>query len=206
MAASCLQFWRPITVWSSQSKGSAHGSAPTTFIRSALTIGRSKSSIGRPIPTVLLLVKRGIVQNTAVFSDIYLSFENRSANAQFWPANCKVHSLPYSSPLLSLLYRLPSPVCSTLPCALPCCCCPPPSETTHCFFEPIAFDRLLRSLHTHRQTGGQLIRWRFGRNRSRPPAWHCWPSTPALRRRPRSRSAWPRCSTRAECAAASRAR
>ena len=51
-----------------------------------------KLSIRRPIPTVLLLVKRGIVQTTAVCSDTYLSFENRSANAQFWPANCKVHS------------------------------------------------------------------------------------------------------------------
>ena len=39
-----------------------------------------------------LLVKLGTVQNTAVFSDTYLTFENRSANAQFWPANCKVHS------------------------------------------------------------------------------------------------------------------
>ena len=37
--------------------------------------------------------KTGTVHNTAVFSDIYLSLENRPANAQFWPANCKVHSL-----------------------------------------------------------------------------------------------------------------
>ena len=26
------------------------------------------------------------------FSYIYWSFENQPANAQFWPANCKVHS------------------------------------------------------------------------------------------------------------------
>ena len=57
------------------------------------TVRRPKLSIRRPIPTVLLLVKRGTVQTTAVFSDTYLSFENRSANAQFWLANCKVHSL-----------------------------------------------------------------------------------------------------------------
>ena len=60
------------------------------------TIGRPKLSIRRPVPTVLLLVKRGIVQTTAVSSDTYLSIENRSANAQFWPANCKVHSLASS--------------------------------------------------------------------------------------------------------------
>ena len=58
------------------------------------TVRRPKLSIRRPIPTVLLLVKRGIVQTTAVFSDTYLSFENRSANSQFLPANCNVHSLP----------------------------------------------------------------------------------------------------------------
>ena len=57
------------------------------------TVRRPKLSIRRPIPTVLLLVKRGIVQTTAVCSDTCLSIENRSANAQFWPANCKVHSL-----------------------------------------------------------------------------------------------------------------
>ena len=36
--------------------------------------------------------KQGTVHNTAVLSVIYLSFENRTANAQFWPANCKEHS------------------------------------------------------------------------------------------------------------------
>ena len=37
------------------------------------TVRRPKLSIRRPIPTVLLLVKRGKVQTTAVFSDTYLS-------------------------------------------------------------------------------------------------------------------------------------
>ena len=36
------------------------------------TIGRPKLSIRRPIPTVLLLVKQSVVQNTAVFSGIHL--------------------------------------------------------------------------------------------------------------------------------------
>ena len=36
--------------------------------------------------------KQSAVQNTAVFSDINLTHVNRPANAQFWPANCKVHS------------------------------------------------------------------------------------------------------------------
>ena len=44
------------------------------------------------------MVKRGIVQTTAVCSDTYSSIENRSANAQFWPANCKVHSLVTFAP------------------------------------------------------------------------------------------------------------
>ena len=64
-------------------------------------------SIRRPIPTVLLLVKRGLVQTAAVCSDTYLSFENRSANAQFWTANCKVHSLgslPRLSTAVDLFY------------------------------------------------------------------------------------------------------
>ena len=47
------------------------------------TVRRPKLSIRRPIPTVLILVKRGTVQTTVVFSDTYLRFENRSANAQF---------------------------------------------------------------------------------------------------------------------------
>ena len=58
------------------------------------TIGRPELSIGWPIPTVFLLVKQGIVQNTAMFSDLYLSFENRPANAQFWPANNIVKCTP----------------------------------------------------------------------------------------------------------------
>ena len=40
--------------------------------------------------------KAGTVHNTAVLSDTYLTLEYRPANAQFWSANCKVHSSPGS--------------------------------------------------------------------------------------------------------------
>ena len=42
--------------------------------------------------------KQSVVQNTAVFSDINLTHVNRPANAQFWPANCKVQSLLHPVP------------------------------------------------------------------------------------------------------------
>ena len=63
------------------------------------TVRRPKLSIRRmiprPIPTVFYYnSKTRHSTNTAVFSDTYLSFENRSANSQFLPANCNVHSLP----------------------------------------------------------------------------------------------------------------
>ena len=36
--------------------------------------------------------ERSVVHNMAVFSYINLTYVNRPANAQFWSANCKVHS------------------------------------------------------------------------------------------------------------------
>ena len=42
--------------------------------------------------------KQSVVYNTAVFSDINMTQVNRPANAQFWPANCKVLICIHAAP------------------------------------------------------------------------------------------------------------